>query len=479
MSKFTLSNTVNKDKMFLVSLSEIKGRLEPKFYTDIYIDNEKRVTNSKYEIRHLGEVTNLISDGTHFTPKYKKEGIKFISVKDVRKSKISLNETKFISVEEADKLDKRCKPQKGDVLLTKIGATFGFASVVNTDERFQIFVSLALLRPDKEINPHYLEVYLNTNLAYLQYHRVIKGAGVPDLHLEDIRKIKIPIPNSSVQKDIVKQYYSILDISKQKENKSKELLFGIDNYLLKELGITLPVKDNSLSNRIFETSLSHFAGVRFDAEYHQVYYSKIIDAIQHTKFSLKKIKEIISFIESGSRPKGGVGNIKSGVFSIGGEHVNNKCEVGTGKPKYIPAEFHAKYLYTETKLNDVILVKDGATTGKIGIIENELFANQNINEHVFLIRPEQAEITPLYLTYFLHTKIGQILLKREITGATVTGLTKEAVKSIEVPVPPIEKQNEIAEHIKNIRQKAKQLQTEAIEILENAKQKVEEMILEE
>ena len=46
----------------------------------------------------------------------------------------------------------------------------------------------------------FLEIYLNTDLAYIQYERVIKGAGVPDLHLEDIRKIKIPLPPKEVQK---------------------------------------------------------------------------------------------------------------------------------------------------------------------------------------------------------------------------------------------------------------------------------------
>ena len=127
---------------------EIKDRFEPKFYTNVYIDNDKKINSSIYKVVCLSNVTSLISDGTHFTPNYLDTGVMFLSVKDVRKSKIDLTKSKFISIVEADKLDKRCEPQKNDILLTKIGATFGFASIVNTDKRFQIYVSLALLRPN-------------------------------------------------------------------------------------------------------------------------------------------------------------------------------------------------------------------------------------------------------------------------------------------------------------------------------------------
>ena len=188
---YNINSNINTDSAFLIKRSLIESRLEPKFYTKKYINNVIKLENSGYPIFNLSEVTDLISDGTHFTPNYVDDGVKFISVKDVRKSKIDLNNTKYITLEEADKLDRRCKPQLNDVLLTKIGATFGFASTVETNERFQIFVSLALLRPNSKILPKYLEVFLNSDLAYIQYERVIKGAGVPDLHLEDIRKIHL------------------------------------------------------------------------------------------------------------------------------------------------------------------------------------------------------------------------------------------------------------------------------------------------
>lgn len=474
---YSIDKDINTDSAFLIKRSLIENRLEPKFYTSKYLNNVIKIQNSKLPVYNLSEVTDLISDGTHFTPNYLNEGVKFISVKDVRKSKISLNSTKFISEEEADKLDRRCKPQINDVLLTKIGATFGYASIVDTKERFQIFVSLALLRPNEKVVPKYLEIFLNSKLAYIQYERVIKGAGVPDLHLEDIRKVKIPLPSIEEQNKIISIYSNAYNERQNKEQQAKSLLQSIDKYLLTQLGIDLPERDTSFSNRVFEVKWSELFGDRLDSEFSQVYFREISKSLINGKHSVCKLKEVTSFIESGSRPKGGVGRITSGVFSIGGEHVNDKCQVGNGKPKYIPLAFHEKIKLTETKMHDIILVKDGATTGKIGIIDSLDFVNQNVNEHVFLIRPETSIISPQYLVSFLYSSIGQILLKRFITGATVTGLTKESLRNILIPLPPLEVQNRITEHIFELRDEAKVLESEAKSVLKEAKSIIEKMII--
>ncbi|TWP22692.1 hypothetical protein ETU10_08835 [Apibacter muscae] len=214
-----------QNRIFTTPFSEVSGgRLEPKYYTQIYIENEHNLYNSKYSLISVSKITSIVSDGTHFTPKYVDEGIKFISVKDVRKSTIDLNNSKYITEEEANSLDKRCKPQFGDILLTKVG-TIGLAAVVQTKERFQIFVSLALLRPKHNIVfPEYLEIILNSECTYLQYDRIVKGAGVPDLHLEDIRKIKIPLPPIEKQNEIAEHIQGIRAQAKELQEQAQKIL---------------------------------------------------------------------------------------------------------------------------------------------------------------------------------------------------------------------------------------------------------------
>ncbi len=62
-------------------------------------------------------------------------------------------------------------------------------------------------------------------------------------------------------------------------------------------------------------------------------------------------------------------------------------------------------------------------------------------------------------------------------GAGQPHVYAKDLEKLNIPLPPIEKQNEIAEYIQGIRKEAKQLQEEAKNILEQAKQEVEKMIL--
>ena len=86
-----------------------------------------------------------LTDGTHKTPKYTKSGVKFVSVKDMSTGRLSLANTKYISQEGHEELFERCNPEKGDILLSKVGTT-GVPAIVDTDEQFSLFVSVALLK---------------------------------------------------------------------------------------------------------------------------------------------------------------------------------------------------------------------------------------------------------------------------------------------------------------------------------------------
>jgi len=78
---------------------------------------------------------------------------------------------------------------------------------------------------------------------------------------------------------------------------------------------------------------------------------------------------------------------------------------------------------------------------------------------------------------YLNSKLAQIIIKKLIAGATVTGITKDALKSLLIPIPSINKQKEIAEHITSIRQQAQQLKDKTSELLKKASEEIEEILL--
>ena len=150
--------------------------------------------------KELSEVTTKITDGTHKTPNYTDSGIPFLRVTDITKSNTS---KKFISEEEHLELIKRCHPQEGDVLYSKNG-TIGVAKMIDWKWDFSIFVSLALLKPHRElIDSRYLEHFLNSDTAYAQATSRSKAGTVTNLHLVDIKTIRIPLPPLETQQAIV------------------------------------------------------------------------------------------------------------------------------------------------------------------------------------------------------------------------------------------------------------------------------------
>ena len=182
--------------------------------------------------------------------------------------------------------------------------------------------------------------------------------------------------------------------------------------------------------------------------------------------NVKSLAELLQLIDSGKRPEGGVANIQSGVLSFGGEHINDQCEIEVSKPRYISWEFHNLHNKTETRINDLLLVKDGATTGKIGIVSSTEHIGQNINEHLFLLRTK-ADVNPIYLLNYLNSSIGKSQIQREITGATVTGITRDVVKRLKIILPPPSIQNHIANFMRSAHAQRKQKEQEADALLDS------------
>ena len=159
----------------------------------------------EWEMVRLGNVCEKITDGTHYTPKYEDKGIIFLSSKNVMTQEIDWHNVKFISKELHEKLSKRVKPQINDILLAKNGVNSGIAAMVDREEIFDIYVSLALLRPGERTLPNYLLRIINTENTKRQFVSRFKGVGVPNLHLKEIKEVTIPLPDPHIQQQIVSQ----------------------------------------------------------------------------------------------------------------------------------------------------------------------------------------------------------------------------------------------------------------------------------
>ena len=148
-----------------------------------------------WEEKTLKEVCEKITDGTHQTPKYFDEGVIFLSSRNVTSGKIDWDKIKYIDEEQHVAMHKRVAPKVNDILLAKNGTT-GVAAMVDRDVVFDIYVSLAHIRVLDTVLPHYMLHFINSPIAKKQFNQRLKGTGVPNLHLKEIREVVIPFPTS-------------------------------------------------------------------------------------------------------------------------------------------------------------------------------------------------------------------------------------------------------------------------------------------
>lgn len=170
-----------------------------------------------------------------------------------------------------------------------------------------------------------------------------------------------------------------------------------------------------------------------------------------SKYPLVKLEYILSSIETGSRPKGGVGFINNGAYSLGGEHIhkdNGRLELKT--IKYVPQTFFDNANRGKIQSNDILLCKDGALTGKVALVRDELQnVSAMVNEHVFILRCDNLT-QQIFVFNYLYSEYGQILLKNNITGSAQGGLNSTNLKNIKIPLPPLEIQEKIIKECQKI-----------------------------
>tara|TARA_R110000868_G_scaffold144960_4_gene364501 strand:+ start:15804 stop:16982 length:1179 start_codon:yes stop_codon:yes gene_type:complete len=151
----------------------------------------------------LGNICQKITDGTHKTPIYQDTGVVFLSARNIKNGTLSFANHKFISKDEHLELTKRCRPETGDVMLSKSGSLGDAIMIPELPFSFSIFESLALIKPKKNVlSPEYLQHYLNSPLSKRYFWSITSGIAVKHLHLVDLRKMPICIPSLNTQTDI-------------------------------------------------------------------------------------------------------------------------------------------------------------------------------------------------------------------------------------------------------------------------------------
>ncbi len=170
----------------------------------------------------LSDVCELITDGTHFSPKSFDTGeFKYITSKNVREGRLDLSDVTYVGRDVHNSIFSGCPVRLGDVLYVKDGANTGLAAINTIEEPFSMLSSVALIRPKKnKLDARYLMRWLNSPYGRAQMLQNMSGAAIKRLVLAQIRRASIPIPPLDQQRRIA----AILDQADDLRRKRRDAL---------------------------------------------------------------------------------------------------------------------------------------------------------------------------------------------------------------------------------------------------------------
>ena len=351
---------------------------------------------NKIEIVKLGDIVEVY-DGTHQTPDYKKTGIPFISVENIDNI---YNTEKYISEEDYEK-NYRIKPKIDDIFMTRIG-TIGKCAIVTKNNPLAYYVSLALLRPNKnKIDSAYLKYIIESGIGKKELNKRILFTAVPiKINKGDIDKLEIPLPSLEVQKRIVEvldnfeKICNDLNIGLPAEIEARQKQYEFyRNFLLtfKIENCTLPkTRQDKTRQDIIKLFMYIFGYI--ELELGEIL--KIKNGLDYKKFN--------------------IGNIP--VYGSGG--IINYIDT---------------YIYDK----ESVLIPRKGSIGNLFYVDKPFWTVDTI----FYTVIDKDIVIPKYVYYYL----SKINLEKLNTAGGVPSLTQTVLNKILIPLPPLEEQRRIVD----------------------------------
>lgn len=355
------------------------------------------------------------------------------------------------------------------VLVITIAANIGYTAILDYAACFPD--SLVALTPkDDSLSLEYLNVYTRFIRIYIE--NLAPQAAQKNINLKQLGKLPIIIPNKDIQAEIISIMKAAYSQKIAKEKQAEALLSSIDDYLLQELGIAMPLKEENIpESRMFYINSNKVLGNRFDPFYHKRIFDINWQNINNCKGGTINLKTIITGeLIKGVLPNQNQKEGECKVIQITSINADGTIEVSnnlTAKSIYLPKH--------QLKTGDVLIVITGATIGKIGFWEYE--GEYYLGGDIVKFNTGNYHLNEIYAA-LLRTPPYQLQIKKCITGATNGHL---ALKDIELlPLPNISDkkvQQTLANRLSSIRSEIQLLKKEAQNTLDCAKAQVEKILL--
>lgn len=471
---YQVSQHTDKDKIFIIKRSKIEGRLDPHYNQPAFSELWHLLSFISAELTTLKKNSICIFSG--ITPKsggdaytLEDKGIPFVRSGDFSENnEIDFTNLLLLREDVHNGIMYNSRLKTNDLLIAIVGATIGKVGVYQYNIEANINQAICAVRLKETLDPYYVQAFFQTNIGQKIIERIKRPVARANINLAEVGNLPIPLFSLEKQRKIVERMNMGRLYKKEKDIEAQQLLDSIDDYLLKELGITMPCINNHLDNRMFIVQKKELNGRYTPSLYkdnvclHSVIYDNV--TLSHlayinpnTRLPCKNKVMQISYV-----PMESVNEIYAEI------NDNKNCIVEESKG------------LTRFQEGDLLWAKitPCMENGKSAIAKNLINGYGCGSTEFHVIRPKNDKLLVGYIHSLLHMKLVRQTAKLYFGGSA--GQQRVAVDFLEnfnVPFPPMVKQQEIVDHINDIRTRAKALQTEGKVILEDAKRKVEQMII--
>lgn len=363
----------------------------------------------------LKSITYKISDGMHSLPKgsSKQGAYPILSAQNVNNGTISIETNKWVEKNVFDVENKRTNVQKGDVLLTIVGA-IGRTAVVSTDLKALFQRSVCVIKPNTEIIvSQYLSYVIGSSAVQSYMQANAHGAAQKGLYLKQVGEIKLPVPPLEVQNEIVRILDNFTELTDELTAKlTAELTARQKQYeFYRDKLLDFGVLGGGTSECVWKTlaELGKWSGGKTPSMAEKAYWT------------------------DGTIPWISSKDMKASTLSDTQDHITEKAVNGASMTVY-PANSIA------------IVTRSGILkhTFPVAYVPFETTVNQDIKMLVV-----NDEVLPRYAFHVIQGKGKDILVKTKKQGGTVDSLDFQKVLAYKVPVPSKDVQSRLVKVLDN------------------------------
>jgi type I restriction enzyme S subunit len=363
-------------------------------------------------------------------------GVPFIMASDLVDGRVDTVNCSFITHEQAKTLRKGFA-KRGDILLSH-KATLGRTAIVG-----EISGDFVMLTPQvtyyrskdpARLNNRYLKYYFDSE-SFQQVLNSWAGGGSTRAYIGITDQLRLPVLLPPIpEQEAIAHILGTLDDKIELNRRMNATLEAMARALFQSWFVDFDPVRAKLDGRQ-PVGLDPATAALFPEHLEESNFGK-----KPVGWEFTTLETGLSVLETGGRPKGGVGGITEGIPSIGAESIVSVGRFDFGKTKFVPVEFYEGMRRGRVESRDVLLYKDGGRPGEyephVSMFGDGFpFETCCINEHVYRLRANER-LSQEYLYFWLTSDLAFAEMRIKGTGVAIPGLNSTAVRSINVLVPP-------------------------------------------